>query len=77
MAKIKKEQVFEWFAAVWRFARVFLAAFVGSISVDKLLNGSQDVKLELIESAVIAGISALFKLWRDNSNSTVAKNFPL
>ena len=57
-----------WKIILWRFVRVFLAAFLGQLALSLVI--LVDLTLEtlwvtLILPAVIAGISALSKILRD------------
>lgn len=50
---------------LWRYARVFVAGFVGTISVDILLTGTPEMLTTMLKAAVVGGISALFKFVRE------------
>ena len=65
-------------ATLWRYARVFLVAFIGAFSVDQFMLSSEDIQITILKSAVAAGIAAVFKLLRDvlGSDSKV-NNIPL
>ena len=56
-----------WKIVAWRYGRVFLAAFIASISVDQLVLGTQDLTTTLARSAVAAGLAAMAKLLREES----------
>lgn len=67
-----------WLKSVWRFVRVFLAAFIAKFSVDTFLIGSRDIKLQVLEAAVAGGIAATFKYWREGKKpNTAIHKFPL
>ncbi len=62
MAKIEYPT---WKLIIWRYVRVFLAALLGSLAIDQLFLGTQDVVLSVMKSAVAAGIAAIAKLARE------------
>ena len=67
-----------WLKSVWRFVRVFLAAFIAKFSLDGFLTGGRDVKIQILEAAVTGGIAAIFKYWRENQKPEAAiQRFPL
>jgi hypothetical protein len=74
--KIKKNYE-EWKLVVWRWVRVFLAAFLGSIAIDQLFLGTQDLTASLMKSAVAAGLAALAKLLREEVSNGITERLPI
>ena len=52
----------------WRYGRVFLASFLGAISIDVVLNGSPDAIEAILKAGLIARVSSLFKYLREQAN---------
>ena len=69
MSKIAKKQYPRWAKVLWHYVRVFFASFFGVFSFQALLGAwhSSDLLLTLVESAVIAGIAAVFKALREGA----------
>ena len=61
----KNFQYPEWKILAWRYVRVFTASFLGVFSIDQFLLGGGAIEETLLKSAVAAGISAIFKAFRD------------
>lgn len=55
----------EWKLLVWRYVRVFTAAFLGVFSVDTFILGGFSLDETLLRAAVAAGIGAVVKMFRD------------
>jgi hypothetical protein len=67
-----------WKVVAWRYLRVFIAAFLGSLTFDQLLVGGGNVWVSVLKSAFIAGISALFKYLREEfEDNKVVEKLPL
>lgn len=66
-------------AVIWRYVRVFAAAFVATFSVDQFVSANEDVRMTLLKSAVAAAIAAVFKAWResDSMGNSMAQKMPL
>lgn len=56
-----------WAKVIWHYVRIFVASFLGVLSYQALLGAwrSSDLLFTLVESAIIAGIAAVFKALRE------------
>ena len=53
---------------LWRYLRVFVAAFVAKLSVDQFVAGGRDIRLQVLEAAIAGGIVAIFKALREGKD---------
>lgn len=53
---------------LWRYLRVFAAAFIAKLSIDQFITGGRDIKLQVLEAAIAGGIAAIFKALREGKD---------
>jgi len=63
---IKKYEA--WKKVVWRFVRIFFAAFISQLSLNALFLGEPEIQKSALVSAVAAGLAALTKAIRELSD---------
>ncbi len=54
-----------WKKIMWRYVRVFLVAFLSTVSWELLFGGNLDVVKAMMISAIAAGVAASLKLLRE------------
>ena len=67
-----------WIPVLWRFVRVFIAGFIGTFSIEFFLRGDVDIRLNILQAAIVGGIAAVFKAIRDKySDNSIVNKLPL
>jgi len=55
-----------WKTVAWRYARIFIDAFVATFAVDQFVFGTIDIRNSILKAAIAAGLGALAKALREN-----------